>query len=424
MQRIACPERDDWRANAEQRRLRLPHHRRRALLGRARLLRLHAGRDRARHRSADRRTRRACAASWSRARSTTSACCSALRIPEAFWTLDRRKLEARRRQPLWPFRSAATTDRDRRSCSNTMPTRRPRCSRPRCFNGRGWSRRWSASIIPKRRRSVQFAPRAADRALEGDRARPPSASRRHCSTTRRTPARSTIWRTPRGRPALRPRCWRSRRSAATPKGGFVDLDDRPIALAFKLYPWEWMFRDAFGAKLAGAPTRWIEPPWKAILSNKGILPLLWEMFPRHPEPAAGLFRGRPEGRRARQFLCAQAALFARRRQRRRWSAAATPLDQQAGPYGGEGFVRQAVRAAAELRGHLSGGRKLARRPRCRAGCRSARTRARSPGTPRDFCRTRFCETRRPHRTGRERRTCVLTQGVLTINISRRRGPRP
>src|SRR5512140_3639493 len=34
--------------------------------------------------------------------------------------------------------------------------------------------------------------------------------------------------------------------------GFVDLVDRDIAFAFKLYPWEWMFHDAFGAKLAGA----------------------------------------------------------------------------------------------------------------------------------------------------------------------------
>ena len=54
-------------------RLRLPHHRRRALLGRARLLRLHARADRARHRSADRRARRHVPASWSSARSPTSA---------------------------------------------------------------------------------------------------------------------------------------------------------------------------------------------------------------------------------------------------------------------------------------------------------------------------------------------------------------
>ncbi|WP_338320021.1 glutathionylspermidine synthase family protein, partial [Bradyrhizobium ottawaense] len=42
-------------------------------------------------------------------------------------------------------------------------------------------------------------------------------------------------------------------------GGFVDLDEADIALAFKLYPWEWMFQDSFGAKLKEAPTRWIEP---------------------------------------------------------------------------------------------------------------------------------------------------------------------
>ena len=38
-------------------------------------------------------------------------------------------------------------------------------------------------------------------------------------------------------------------------GGFVDLDNRDIAFAFKLYPWEWMFADAFGARLIEAPTR-------------------------------------------------------------------------------------------------------------------------------------------------------------------------
>ena len=43
-------------------------------------------------------------------------------------------------------------------------------------------------------------------------------------------------------------------------GSFVDLEDRPIELVFKLYPWEWMFHDAFGEQLAKAPTRWIEPP--------------------------------------------------------------------------------------------------------------------------------------------------------------------
>src|SRR2546427_7450469 len=67
-----------------------------------------------------------------------------------------------------------------------------------------------------------------------------------------------------------------------PKGGFIARQGKPIELAFKLYPWEWMLREDFGSSLPGASTQWVEPPWKAILSNKGILPLLWAMFPRHP----------------------------------------------------------------------------------------------------------------------------------------------
>ena len=63
---------------------------------------------------------------------------------------------------------------------------------------------------------------------------------------------------------------------------FFDEQDEPIELMFKLYPWEWMVRERFGAQLIASPTRWVEPPWKMILSNKAILPLLWELFPDHP----------------------------------------------------------------------------------------------------------------------------------------------
>jgi glutathionylspermidine synthase len=51
---------------------------------------------------------------------------------------------------------------------------------------------------------------------------------------------------------------------------------------FKLYPWEWMIHEAFGRFLPAAPTRWLEPPWKMVLSNKGILAVLWRMFPSSP----------------------------------------------------------------------------------------------------------------------------------------------
>jgi len=62
---------------------------------------------------------------------------------------------------------------------------------------------------------------------------------------------------------------------------FVDLDGAPVQTLFKLYPWEWMAREEFGRFLAEAPLRILEPPWKMILSNKGILPILWELFEGH-----------------------------------------------------------------------------------------------------------------------------------------------
>jgi len=64
---------------------------------------------------------------------------------------------------------------------------------------------------------------------------------------------------------------------------FVDLDDHPITAAFKLYPWEFMVKDAFGQHLAQLPRpcTFLEPPWKMLLSNKAILALLWELNPGH-----------------------------------------------------------------------------------------------------------------------------------------------
>ena len=75
----------------------------------------------------------------------------------------------------------------------------------------------------------------------------------------------------------------------TDQGQFADDQDRVIGTLFKLYPWEDMLRDEFAAHLQSSQTRFIEPPWKAILSNKGLLPLLWEMFPGHPNLLASFF---------------------------------------------------------------------------------------------------------------------------------------
>ncbi|CDL84034.1 conserved hypothetical protein [Xenorhabdus szentirmaii DSM 16338] len=65
-------------------------------------------------------------------------------------------------------------------------------------------------------------------------------------------------------------------------GVLTDLNDNVIKQAFKLYPWEWMLRDDYGPVLRHGRERWVEPIWKTILSNKGILPLLWRWHRGHP----------------------------------------------------------------------------------------------------------------------------------------------
>ncbi|MEN2747993.1 glutathionylspermidine synthase family protein [Sphingomonas sp. T9W2] len=71
-------------------------------------------------------------------------------------------------------------------------------------------------------------------------------------------------------------------------GAFVDGDDVLIAALFKLYPWEDMLREPYAKQLAATKTLFLEPAWKALLSNKGILPLLWQRHSGHPNllPAA------------------------------------------------------------------------------------------------------------------------------------------
>jgi glutathionylspermidine synthase len=67
-------------------------------------------------------------------------------------------------------------------------------------------------------------------------------------------------------------------------GEFVDLGGASIRSIFKLYPWEWLIHEEFGAHALATyrNVQWIEPIWKMLWSNKGLLAVLWEMFPNHP----------------------------------------------------------------------------------------------------------------------------------------------
>ncbi len=62
---------------------------------------------------------------------------------------------------------------------------------------------------------------------------------------------------------------------------FKDLQGHNMRNVFKLYPWEWLIYDEFGQLIVLDKNKahWIEPSWKMILSNKAILPILWDLFP-------------------------------------------------------------------------------------------------------------------------------------------------
>ncbi len=73
--------------------------------------------------------------------------------------------------------------------------------------------------------------------------------------------------------------WNERRNAFVEAGQYED----PIRSIFKLYPWETMLDEEFAQQCLRSyqQMRWIEPIWKMLLSNKGILPILWELYPNH-----------------------------------------------------------------------------------------------------------------------------------------------
>ncbi len=131
-------------------------------------------------------------------------------------------------------------------------------------------------------------------------------------------------------------------------GSFADMDGVRIDVLFKLYPWEWMFRESFGQALPTAPIQFIEPPWKAILSNKGLLPLLWDMAPGHPNLLPAFFADDPRAAELGDSYV-EKPLFSREGANVRLHAAGGDVATE-GPYGAEGSIRQAMATLARSEG--------------------------------------------------------------------------
>lgn len=136
------------------------------------------------------------------------------------------------------------------------------------------------------------------------------------------------------------------------RGQFIDGGNRPIELLFKLYPWEWMMRERFGSSLPGSPTQFVEPPWKAVLSNKGILPLLWEMFPNHPNLLPAFFDDDPKAATLGASY-ARKPLYSREGANIELVMEGRAIDKDDGPYGAEGFIRQAMAPLPQFDGNYT-----------------------------------------------------------------------
>ena len=121
---------------------------------------------------------------------------------------------------------------------------------------------------------------------------------------------------------------------------FVDESDQKIDVLFKLYPWEWLMREALGPKVCETRTQFVEPIWKSLLSNKGILAIMWHLYPDHPN-LLPTFIEDP----TKQFIelndFARKPLFSREGANTELYKNCEKIAGAEGPYGAEGYIRQA-----------------------------------------------------------------------------------
>ncbi|KUI99065.1 glutathionylspermidine synthase family protein [Vibrio sp. MEBiC08052] len=123
------------------------------------------------------------------------------------------------------------------------------------------------------------------------------------------------------------------------QGQFTDLTDKPIHWIFKLYPWEFMFREEYAANIHTASVNWLEPMWKSIISNKALLPLLWKMFPNHPNLLPAYFADDKDLGTLKDYVIKP--IFAREGANITIVQNGRQTLRTEGPYGDEGVIYQA-----------------------------------------------------------------------------------
>ena len=228
---------------------------------------------------------------------------------------DRRSGPGRRgSHPSTAGSTCAATAPGRRSCWNTTPTRRPRCSRPAWCSGNGCEMRTATGARHDQFNSIH------ETLIEAWRAHGP-AGRRCISAAPRDSDEDTRH----GRlPARHRDPGRARRRR------FLDMDE--IGWNGASFPTSTNARSRrCSSSIPGtgccasssAPTsrrratRWIEPAWRLVPSSKAFLSLLWHMFPDHPNLLAAL-SGAGADRRAGALEADLGAGGVERRRARAW----------------------------------------------------------------------------------------------------------
>ncbi len=131
-------------------------------------------------------------------------------------------------------------------------------------------------------------------------------------------------------------------------GKFVDVDENSINTLFKLYPWEWLFREEFGSSIPGCGTQFVEPAWKSILSNKGLLPLLWKMAPGHPNLLPAYFADDKQADLSGDIV--RKPLYSREGANISLISSGQEVQRADGPYGAEGYIVQKATRIPKLGG--------------------------------------------------------------------------
>lgn len=136
------------------------------------------------------------------------------------------------------------------------------------------------------------------------------------------------------------------------EGQFTDLNDHVIKWLFKLYPWEFMFQEDYGQYIDGQDIVFIEPLWKSVLSNKALLPLLWKLFPDHPNLLPAFYEDELKHADCPQGVVKK-PLFSREGANISLIRNESELLQSSGPYGEEGYIYQALHPLPKFGHHYT-----------------------------------------------------------------------